>query len=603
MERECMKKLNEYCQRQKLTLVYADVKVTGLSHDPEFTVVVKIDGVEYRTGTGKNKKEARAVAAKETWEMIEKQLESPSNMQAEELVTSPVTLPPVPDNDYVSRLNMFSQRTRRLVDYSKKQCSGGAHAPMFSCSCVISGTVYGIGTGPSLAAAKQAAAKQAYEKLDKEGSLTHIPWIPLRRKTILILIGSEKSNSNFTLGEHSNSSRAPIQSDSDSICFEDSAEKLVEKMKDMRVCEKPSPSWRDTLKGKRQLAANFGNIRNEGEKKKMSDSDESLPHLDTDTRESPYTVNQRFLESFRNIEPIGEGAFGNVFKGIAKNADRTYAVKRVCFTKKVNREVKELARLDHENIVRYYFSWEGDDYVTYPDSRKKSEKKLHCLFITMEFCEQGTLENWIEKKRQTRKYHEMAQNKFLQVLKGVEYIHSKDLIHRDLKPQNIFISHEDKIKIGDFGLVTSLAYGTLSKNRGTESYMAPEQFGDKYGKEVDIYALGLIWFEVLSPCSRHEKSEIWHDIREGKLPERLINQFPAEVWDFNTLFQLIYSLKNNLLTFTFFLQATMIKRMLSRDSSGRLSASEILHLMSVDKNNSLKTPFTSFSDSAYKSSI
>ncbi|XP_053920170.1 interferon-induced, double-stranded RNA-activated protein kinase isoform X6 [Cuculus canorus] len=562
MERECMKKLNEYCQRQKLTLVYADVKVTGLSHDPEFTVVVKIDGVEYRTGTGKNKKEARAVAAKETWEMIEKQLESPSNMQAEELVTSPVTLPPVPDNDYVSRLNMFSQRTRRLVDYSKKQCSGGAHAPMFSCSCVISGTVYGIGTGPSLAAAKQAAAKQAYEKLDKEGSLT---------------IGSEKSNSNFTLGEHSNSSRAPIQSDSDSICFEDSAEKLVEKMKDMRVCEKPSPSWRDTLKGKRQLAANFGNIRNEGEKKKMSDSDESLPHLDTDTRESPYTVNQRFLESFRNIEPIGEGAFGNVFKGIAKNADRTYAVKRVCFTKKVNREVKELARLDHENIVRYYFSWEGDDYVTYPDSRKKSEKKLHCLFITMEFCEQGTLENWIEKKRQTRKYHEMAQNKFLQVLKGVEYIHSKDLIHRDLKPQNIFISHEDKIKIGDFGLVTSLAYGTLSKNRGTESYMAPEQFGDKYGKEVDIYALGLIWFEVLSPCSRHEKSEIWHDIREGKLPERLINQFPAE--------------------------ATMIKRMLSRDSSGRLSASEILHLMSVDKNNSLKTPFTSFSDSAYKSSI
>ncbi|XP_069708583.1 interferon-induced, double-stranded RNA-activated protein kinase isoform X2 [Phaenicophaeus curvirostris] len=570
MERECMKLLNQYCQKQKLTLVYADVKMTGPSHDPEFTVVVKIDAVEYGTGTGKNKKEARAEAAKKTWEMIEKQLESPSNMQAAELVTSPVTLPPVPDNDYVSRLNMFSQRTRRLVHYSKKQCAGGAHTPMFSCHCVISGTVYGIGTGPSVAAAKQAAAKQAYEKLDEEGSLT---------------MGSEKSNDNFTFSEHSNFSQAPIQSDSDSSnCFEDSAETLLEKKKEMLVCAKPSPSLRNTqssaLKGRRKLAANFGNAGNRGEKKKMSDSDDSLPDLNTDTREeneSPYTVNERFLESFRNIEIIGEGAFGNVFKAVAKNADRTYAVKRVCFTMKANREVEQLAKLDHENIVRYYFSWEGDDYVTYPDSRKKSEEKIHCLFITMEFCEQGTLENWIEKKRETRKYHEMAQTKYLQILKGVEYIHSADLIHRDLKPQNIFISRENKIKIGDFGLVTSLAYGTLSKNKGTESYMAPEQSGDKYGKEVDIYALGLIWFEILYPCSRHEKSKIWHDVRESKFPKSFINQFPAE--------------------------AAMIKKMLSKNSSGRLPASEILHLMSVDKKNSLKTPFKSFSDPAHQSSI
>ncbi|NXY48648.1 E2AK2 kinase, partial [Ceuthmochares aereus] len=474
-----------------------------------FTVVVKINGVEYSTGTGKNKREAKAEAAKKTWEMIEKQLESPSNMQAAELVTIPVTLPPVPDSDYVSRLNIFSQRTRRLVDYSKKQCSGGAHAPMFSCSCVISGTVYGIGTGPSLAAAKQAAAKQAYEKLDKEGSLTVLIF-----KTVYLFYASFFLVIILYMIVLLSPKTSLLFFNSSSICFEDPAEMLPEKMKEMSVCAKPSPSLRNAqssaLKGGRKLAANFGNARNNGEKKKMSDSDDILPDLDTDTREengSPHTVNQRFLESFRNIEPIGEGAFGNVFKAIAKNADRTYAVKRVCFTMKANREVEQLAKLDHENIVRYYFSWEGEDYVTYPDSRK-SDKKIPCLFITMEFCEQGTLENWIEKKRQTRNYHEMTQNKFLQILKGVEYIHSADLIHRDLKPQNIFLSKENKIKIGDFGLVTSLAYGTLSKNRGTESYMAPEQFEDKYGKEVDIYALGLIWFEILYPCSRHEKSEV-----------------------------------------------------------------------------------------------
>ncbi|XP_074899205.1 interferon-induced, double-stranded RNA-activated protein kinase isoform X5 [Buteo buteo] len=484
MDRECMEKINTYCQKQKLTLVYANVRMTGPSHDPEFTVVVKINDVEYGTGTGKNKKEAKAVAAKKTWEMIEKQM------------------------------------------------------------------------------------------------------------------GREESNGNSTFTEHSNSSRVPTQSDSDSVSFEDSAAKLVEKMKDMAVCKKPSPSQRDAqssaLKSRRKLAANFDNARNKEEEKKMSDLDESLPDLDTNTseeNESPYTVNKRFLESFKNIEPIGEGGFGNVFKATGKLDERTYAVKRVQFTENVKREVKELARLDHENIVRYYCSWKGYDHVTYSDSRQKSNKEITCLFIQMELCEQGPLENWIEKNRLDRKYHEMAQNKFLQILKGVKYIHSKELIHRDLKPQNIFISHEDKIKIGDFGLVTSVAYGTLTENRGTKSYMAPEQFGDRYGKEVDIYALGLIWFEILSAFSGHEKIKVWHDVREGQLPESFTKQFPVKVWDFNALFQLVYLLiKHNLLTFNFFFQTPIIKKMLSRDPSGRYSASEILEFFkSVDKDNSFKT--------------
>lgn len=51
----------------------------------------------------------------------------------------------------------------------------------------------------------------------------------------------------------------------------------------------------------------------------------------------------------------------------------------------------------------------------------------------MEFCEQGTLEKWIEKNRAKRRYHAMAQDKFLQIVEGVEYIHSEKLIHRDLK--------------------------------------------------------------------------------------------------------------------------------------------------------------------------
>ncbi|KAM9382914.1 interferon-induced, double-stranded RNA-activated protein kinase [Phaethornis superciliosus] len=449
MEREFMGKINSYCQKQNLQPFYMDVGMRGPPHNPEFTVALHINGEEYGQGTGKSKKEARAVAAKEAWEKIEKQLENPSNMEAVELMKSPVMLPVVGSN-YIGTLNRYSQKTLQLLDFPIWERAGDDHAPRFSCRCTISGVAYGTGTGPSLAAAKRAAAKEACEKLIEEGYLT---------------IEGEESNSS--------SRQVPTESDSE------------------------------------KLAANFDNAKKKEEEKKMSHSDANLPDVDTNTREvngSSYTVEETFLKNFKNIELIGEGGFGNVFKATAKLDGMTYAVKRVPLKKNVNREVEQLARLKHENIVRYQWSWEGKDCITYLDSRQESGV---FLFIAMEFCEQGTLENWIKKNRHDQKYHEMAQNKFLQILEGVEYIHSKGLMHRDLKPQNIFISCEDKIKIGDFGLVTSVENETVTKNIGTKSYMAPEQVGDSYGKAVDIYALGLIWFEILSAFgSRHERNVV-----------------------------------------------------------------------------------------------
>ncbi|XP_032537629.1 interferon-induced, double-stranded RNA-activated protein kinase isoform X1 [Chiroxiphia lanceolata] len=545
MDLECMEKINHYCQINKLTLLYDTAGMTGPSHDPEFTIVVKLNDVEYGTGTGKSKKEAKRVAAKKTWEMIEKQ--SPSSMGAAESATTQTISSPEPDRNYVSLLNIFAQRTRLKVDYPERTRTGDAHAPIFSCSCTISGQVYGRGTGPTVAAAKQAAAKQAFEKVE-----------------------TEKSNGNSIFSIHSNSSQVPTQSDSNSISFEDSAPMLVEKMKDMAVCEKLSPSQRNAqssaLKSKRKLAANFPNVRKEEENKNMSDSDESLPDVDTNTRKgngNPHTVDKIFLDNFKNIEPIGEGGFGNVFKARSKCDKTTYAIKRVEFTKNVRREAEGLARLTHENIVRYHCSWKGYDHITSRDASLNSDKTTRCLFIQMEFCEKGTLEKWIGENREDQNYHEMAQNKFLQIMKGVEYIHSEKLIHRDLKPPNIFISHDDKIKIGDFGLVTPVAYETLTKNIGTKSYMAPEQFGDRYGKEVDIYALGLIWFEILSALTNHEKNEVWPSVREGHFPESFTNQFPPK--------------------------ASIIKKMLSTDPFKRPSATRILDLVkSVDKEKSPK---------------
>ncbi|XP_062428054.1 interferon-induced, double-stranded RNA-activated protein kinase isoform X4 [Rhea pennata] len=525
-----------------------------------FTVMVKINDEEYGIGTGKTKKEAKAAAAKKSWEMIEEKQSRCSNMQSPELMIPPVTLlraptaEMLPSIDYVSWLNTFSQKKLQIVSYNINAFGGGDHASRFLCTCTISGHVYGQGTGISQAAAKQAAAKEAYEKLNEQRDLTE---------------ERETSNISSTTSKSSNFCGRLSLSDSNGICFEDSVASLTGKVKNMVTNEKPLSFQRNArssgLKFRRKLAAKFDKARNDEES--TSDLDESLSDLDTNESEegkNAYTEDKRFLQDFKNIEPIGEGGFGNVFKATARIAEKTYAVKRVKLTGNVMREVKELAGLDHENIVRYYSSWKGNDYVTYPDSRQRSSSKRKCLFIQMELCEQGPLENWIENNREKRNYQEMAQDKFLQIVKGVEYIHSKGLIHRDLKPQNIFISNEDKIKIGDFGLVTSEEYNPLTENRGTKSYMAPEQFGDKYGKEVDIYALGLIWFEILSAlASHHEKNKIWKDVKEGNFPGSFTEKFATE--------------------------APMIKKMLSRDHQRRPSASQILQfLKSVDKHNPLK---------------
>ncbi|XP_025958407.1 interferon-induced, double-stranded RNA-activated protein kinase isoform X2 [Dromaius novaehollandiae] len=575
MERDYMGKINNYCQKNKLEFAWYDIQMTGPSHDPEFTVMLKINDEEYGTGTGRTKKEAKAAAARKSWQMIEEKQSRSSNVQNQELMTSPVTLLRMPTAevlpavDYVSRLNTFSQKKMQVVDYNIRTVTGEDRALRFLCTCTVSGHVYGNGTGISQAAAKQAAAKQAYEKLDEQGDLTG-------RETSNISSTTSKSTNSYGMSNLSDSKNMLLPPKTSllffrdsGISFEDSCENLVENMKNMVTSEKPLPSQRNAqrsaLKSKRKLAAKFDKARNEEES--MSDSDESSSDLDTSDSEdgkNAYTVDKRFLKDFKNIVPIGEGGFGNVFKATAKIVEKTYAVKRVQLTKNVKREVKELAGLDHENIVRYYSSWKGKDYVTYPDSRQRSSSKHRCLFIQMELCEQGPLENWIENNREKRNYQEMAQDKFLQIVKGVEYIHSKGLIHRDLKPQNIFISNEDKIKIGDFGLVTSEAYNPLTENRGTKSYMAPEQFGDRYGKEVDIYALGLIWFEILSAlASCHEKNKVWKDVKEGTFPESFTEKFATE--------------------------APMIKKMLSRDQQRRPSASQILlFLKSVEKDNSLK---------------
>lgn len=141
---------------------------------------------------------------------------------------------------------------------------------------------------------------------------------------------------------------------------------------------------------------------------------------------------------------------------------------------------------------------------------------------------------------------------FTEICLGVEYVHSQGLIHRDLKPNNIFFSADGTIKIGDFGLVTGQQEFDLLENKtedmcgdqpnhtlttqasrcsqhtdqvGTELYMSPEQLAKKpYNHKVDIYSLGLILFELLVPFSTQmERVQTLSKLRQLQFPSHFLN--------------------------------------------------------------------------------
>jgi serine/threonine protein kinase len=280
----------------------------------------------------------------------------------------------------------------------------------------------------------------------------------------------------------------------------------------------------------------------------------------------------RFLSDYEPLKRLGRGGFGIVFEARDKLVDINYAVKRIPLEsaekprEKVMFEVKSHAKLNHQHIVRYYKTWieappagwqgktDGllakkigssvtdpgwtntySSYVTSATSKtgvssesslKKNEEPKEFLYISMELCPKGTLKNWLDSNQ--FREPEVATKLFRQVCTGLAYIHSKQLVHRDLKPTNIYLSEDNCIKIGDFGLATLLCQpnGAQTNQKhetshlyGTSLYMAPEL---KNGvstypdSKVDIYSLGVILVEMLIPfATESERCKVLTKTKEA----------------------------------------------------------------------------------------
>jgi NIMA (never in mitosis gene a)-related kinase len=141
---------------------------------------------------------------------------------------------------------------------------------------------------------------------------------------------------------------------------------------------------------------------------------------------------------YEKIRKIGSGTFGNVW--LVKKDDQLYAMKRVpCDPEylQIPAEIMVLKQLDSPYIVKYH-----DSFV---------DKSWLC--IVMEYCPEGDLQKRIQSQRENGNFSDsQILTWFTQICLALSHMHSKKILHRDLKPQNIFLTAEMHLKIGDFGI-------------------------------------------------------------------------------------------------------------------------------------------------------
>ncbi|KAG6411472.1 hypothetical protein SASPL_129554 [Salvia splendens] len=201
-------------------------------------------------------------------------------------------------------------------------------------------------------------------------------------------------------------------------------------------------------------------------------------------------VSKPKMEDYEAIQQIGKGAFGAAFLMLHKTENKKYVLKKIRLSKQSDKvksksfhEMELMAKLSHPYLVEYKDAW---------------VEKGNCICTLTNYFESGNISDVIRKARRAYFPEEKICKWMTQLLLAIDYLHSNRVLHRNLKLSNIFVTKDNNICLGDFGLAKLLNGESLASSVvGTPNYMCPELLANTpYGYKSDIWSLGCCMFEI-----------------------------------------------------------------------------------------------------------